>query len=200
LLLSTSQNNFWDTNVLARYLSDQADNVSGDIARMVEEARNGDRKIWHSTLLYAEFHPEFLNGTKYKTIADLIADLEGVLLPVAPNADVMMRSARLRQHRFERPVGIRERTEKPRVLTTPDAIQLATALHIKEALKVPDLEFLTFDDGKTKNYETTNEHKTVSLLHLQDYSGHLMLDPDVKAACELRRVRPILRQQNLDIP
>ena len=59
-----------------------------------------------------------------------------------------------------------------------DAMQIASALWVKEAIGVPDLEFLTFDDWCSDD----GKGDRLCLLHLQDYAVDAKLNADVKAA------------------
>ena len=58
---------------------------------------------------------------------------------------------------------------------------------MKEAIRDPDLEFLTFDDWCSDD----GKGNRLCLLHLQDYAIEAKTDPDVKAAVRLTRLEPI---------
>ena len=78
-----------------------------------------------------------------------------------------------------------------------DAMQIASALWVKEAIGVPDLEFLTFDgwcspDGKPS--------ERLCLLHLQDYAVDVGGDADAEAAIRLTRVEPIAHARSYPDP
>lgn len=193
--VSTSKTHFWDTCVLARHLTQNPPELVGDIARFLDEAKAEKRKIWYSTLLYAEFNPGFLAGSKFKTVNELIASLEGVLLPIGPTAPIMMRAGRIRGKVFRHREA--QATEKNRVLTVADAIQFATCLYVKETLGIADIEFHTFDDGKSRNYDVTLQDKVVSLLRFEDYAHEHLNDPDIKAVCDLARIKPAMAQGSL---
>ena len=161
------------------------------MSRLLDEARAGKRKIWYSTILYSELRPSLLTAGGFKNIEELIVELEGVLLPVSPTPPILMRAGRLRDYSFKHHSA--QKTEKSRVLTVPDAIQFATCLFVKEALGITDIEFHTFDDGKGRNYE----EKAVSLLRFEEYAEHCKDDLNIKAVCELARMKPALAQSNL---
>jgi hypothetical protein len=68
-----------------------------------------------------------------------------------------------------------------------DAVQIASALWVKEAGGVPDLRFLMFDDL------SRNEAKggpRLSLLRLEDYAKDGPANSDVLAAVQLTRIQP----------
>ena len=72
-----------------------------------------------------------------------------------------------------------------------DAIQLASALWVKETAGIADLEFLAFDDRARGDAE---DGARLSLLRLQDYTDDTAIDSDVMAAVRLARAEPVLHQ------
>jgi hypothetical protein len=82
-------------------------------------------------------------------------------------------------------------------MTLGDAIHIASALWVKEALEFADLEFLSFDDGKSKSDELDDGVKSLSLLNLEDYTSGISTNPDVKAVVGLPRLMPILQDRRL---
>jgi hypothetical protein len=192
-LTITPTNHFFDSCVIARYLTEIPPNHVPDIAKMILESMSDTPKrlIWFSTILVAEVRPSQLRKKGFGSIEDLMNTLHGVLKPIGPTMPILMRAARLRDHQYlkERP----QANEKPRILTVPDSIQLATCLHVKEALGITDIEFNTFDDGKSKNYE----EKAVSLLRFHEYAAHLKDDADVAAVCSLNRMKPTHREPSM---
>jgi hypothetical protein len=76
-----------------------------------------------------------------------------------------------------------------------DAMHIASALWVKEACGVQDLEFLTFDDGKSDADDLDPHNKALSLLRLDQYTHELSGILDVSAAVQLRRIRPVLSTQ-----
>ena len=74
-----------------------------------------------------------------------------------------------------------------------DAMQIASALWVKEAIGVPDLEFLTFDDWCSDGSERGDR---LCLLHLQDYAVDTEVHADVKTPIRLTRVEPVAHAQS----
>ena len=64
-------------------------------------------------------------------------------------------------------------------MSLSDAIQIASALWVKEAVDVPDLEFLTLDDWSSNEAKGA---RRLSLLRLQDYADGAHANSDVMAA------------------
>ena len=81
------------------------------------------------------------------------------------------------------------REGKLRTMALGDAMQIASALWVKEAIGVPDLEFLTFDDWCSPAAKPSNR---LCLLHLQDYAVDVGGNADVKAAIRLTRLEPVV--------
>lgn len=190
LRLSTSTNIFWDSCVLARWLTDKPIGFKADLSAFLDDAKSGKIKIYHSTILYAEVRPSLLKPGGFSSVTKLIADMQSVLFPVAASAPIMQLAGSIRDHHFRRPDGVRQVNEKDRIMTVPDAIQLATCIHLRDDQGVSDIEFHTYDDGRSRTYE----EKAVSLLKLEDYARHLSAFPDVQRAITLPRMKPLRRQ------
>lgn len=180
---------FWDSCVLTRYLTGVPPGNEGVLNKLIDEARAGKIKIWHSTILYTEVRPKQLKEGGFGSMAELIDDMAGALFPIGPTPSILMRAGRIRDHVFLHHTP--QAGEKPRVLTVPDSIQLATCLHVKEDRRVHDLAFCTYDDGKGANYE----QKAVSLLRFHDYARAHASDPDVAAVIGLDRRKPWLEHE-----
>jgi hypothetical protein len=186
---SASNNHFWDSCTLIRFITQNPPELIGDMSKILDDARSKKRKIWISNILFAEFRPSLLAAnSKFTSMDEFISDIEGVLFPIAANMEIVLQAARMRDHVFHRAEDVRQATEKNRVLTVPDSIQLSTCLFVKEAYGISDIEFHTFDDGKGKNYED----KAVSLLSLENYAEHITTCPEIEAVRNLTRIKPAL--------
>jgi hypothetical protein len=58
-------------------------------------------------------------------------------------------------------------------------------IHVRDEMGVADIEFHTFDDGKSGP-----KPRSLSLLSYHKYAEHLQHDTDVKAVCDLPRMLP----------
>jgi hypothetical protein len=122
---------------------------------------------------------------RFNTFHELTRYLRSLATLVTPDPNMMLRVARLRDAKWQRPVGVRGADEKPRMMSFTDAVQIASALWVKEAGGVTDLKFLMFDDL------SSNEAKgaRLSLLRLQDYAEDARANSDVMAAVRLTRIQ-----------
>ena len=84
--------------------------------------------------------------------------------------------------------------EKPRTMSFTDAVQIASALWVKEAGGVADLRFLMFDDWSSAD---SRRGAPLSLLRLQDYADEGRANSDVMAAVRLTRVQPYRQARSI---
>jgi hypothetical protein len=177
-------------NVLLRHARGESGDSERDVETILTEAAVGKRRLWASSVLFAELRPSLFVHERFLALADFVGYLRSIATFVTPDPNTMLRAARLRDVQWQRPATLRRPGEKPRFLSLVDAIQLASALWVKEAAEVADLEFLAFDD---RGLDDADGGRRLSLLRLQDYTDDLPIDPDVMAAVRLTRVEPVLR-------
>ncbi len=148
-----------------------------------------------SSMLFAELKPSMFVRGRFKTLHELTRYIRSLATLVTPDPNTMLRVARLRDAKWQRPVGLRGTEEKPRMMSLSDAIQIASALWVKEAGGVTDLKFLMFDDLSASEAKGSAR---LSLLRLQDYAEEARANSDVMAAVRLTRIQPF--RQALTIP
>ena len=189
-IISTSDKHYLHSNVLLRHATGRSGGDEADIETILAEAAAGARRILGERS--AVRRPEAV-GLRARPVRDALRlhplpAVDRDFRDAWPNA--MMRAARLRDIGWRRPEGTRHPDEEPRFLSLRDAIELASALSVKETAGVPDLEFLAFDDIGPDGAEPG---KRFSLLRLQDYAEDAPVDADVLAAVRLPRAEPVLR-------
>jgi hypothetical protein len=190
---SDSDHHFLHTNVFLRHASGASGEAEEHIERILTQAAVAKRRVWVSSLLFAELKPSMFVRGRFDTLHGLTRYIRSLATLVTPDPNTMLRVARLRDAKWQRPADLRGADEKPRTMSLSDAIQIASALWVKEAGGVTDLKFLMFDDW------SANEAKNgarLSLLRLQDYAQDARANSDVMAAVRLTRVQP-LRQARL---
>jgi predicted nucleic acid-binding protein len=179
---STSSNHYWDSCVLIRYLFENPPELVPDIAKFLDEAKSGLRRIYMSTMVIAEIKPYQLQQKGFQDFQELYDDMQAALHLIGPTPPILMQAARLQNYVYHRTP--KQHDEKNRVLGGMDAIHLATCLHLRDVRGVTDIDFHTFDDGGGNT-----KPKNVSLLGFELYAQHIN-DPDVKAVCNLARMLP----------
>ncbi len=81
-----SKNNFLDTNVLLRHANGASGELGGDIQTILDEAVEGKRRLWVSSVIFAELRPSsFVPGTKSLSLLRL----ENYTFGLGSNPDVI---------------------------------------------------------------------------------------------------------------
>ncbi|HEY1782884.1 MAG TPA: hypothetical protein VGG79_21075 [Roseiarcus sp.] len=178
---------FLHTNVFLRHASGASGEAEEHIERILTRAAVAKRRVWVSSLLFAELKPSMFVPGRFDTLEALTRYIRSLATLVTPDPNTMLRVARLRDAKWQRPPDTRGAEEKPRMMSLSDAIQVASALWVKEAAGVSDLKFLMFDDWSAS--EARNGAR-LSLLRLQDYAEDARANSDVMAAVRLTRIQP----------
>ena len=194
LIISTSDRHYLHMNVLLRHARGCSGEAEQDIETILTEAATGKRRIWACSIVFAELRPSAFVAGRFPSLADFARYLRSIATFITPDPNTMLRAARLRDVKWRRPAALRRPGEQPRFLSRIDAIQLASALWVKEAAGVADLEFLAFEDSGPPEAEAGG---WLSLLRLEDYAEETPIDSDVLAALRLPRAEPVLRARSL---
>ena len=178
---------FLHTNVILRHACGASGEAEEHIDNILTQAAVLKRRVWVSSMLFAELRPSMFAAGRFNTVHEFTRYIRSLVTLVTPDPNTMLRVGRLRDAKWQRPAGVRGADEKPRMMSFTDAVQIASALWVKEAGGVPDLKFLMFDDL------SSNEAKgraPLSLLRLQDYAEDARANSDVMAAVRLSRIQP----------
>ena len=194
MIPSSSDKHFLHTNVVLRHANGDSGEAEQHIETILTEAAVAKRRVWVSSILFAELRPSMFVAGRFDTLFELTRYLRSLATLVTPDPNTMLRVARLRDAKWQRPAAFRQADERPRRMSLVDAIQIASALWVKEAIGVPDLEFLTFDDWSS---DEAKGARRLSLLRLQDYSDDAHANTDVMAAIRLTRVEPVGHPQSV---
>jgi hypothetical protein len=172
-----------------------ANGDSGEAEHLIEtiltEAAVAKRRVWVSSVLFAELRPSTFVPGRFATLFELTRYIRALATLVTPDPNAMLRVAKLRDAKWLMPGDGPE--GKPRSMSIGDAMQVASALWVKEAIGVPDLEFLTFDDWCSAD---SGRGDRLCLLHLQDYTVDAEVHADVKTPIRLTRLEPVAHTQS----
>jgi hypothetical protein len=122
---------------------------------------------------------------RFASLFELTGYLRSLATFVTPDPNIMLRAARLRDLKWQRAHAVGLPDEKP--MSLGDSIQIASALWVKEAIGVPDLEFLMLDEWKT---EEASGGRGLSTVCLQDFADKAQANSDAKAAARFTRFQP----------
>ncbi len=178
---------FLHTNIFLRHASGASGEAEEHIENLLTQAAVLKRRVWVSSILFAQLTPSMFVPGRFDTLQELTRYIRSLTTLVTPDPNTMLRVARLRDAKWQRPVGVRGADEKPRMMSFTDAIEIASALWVKEAGGVADLKFLMFDDI---NFNGAKGGPRLSLLHLQDYAEDAPANSDIMAAVRLSRIQP----------
>ncbi len=179
---------FWDTCVIAALLSEESDADLPSIEQFVRDARSGVCKIYASSLVAAEILPSYIKSKKYNSYERFVKDLEGSIIPIAPDPNIMSLAARLRDIPYSKKANNKDMAT--RKLDVPDAIMLATAIILDVGFRIKLDKFHTFDNGGKRSVAGG---KGVPLLDFQDWCA-LLEGPKKRLAqqvIDLNRCKPI---------
>ena len=191
LITSTSDKHFLHMNVLLRHARGELGDSERDLETILTEAAVGKRRLWASSLLFAELRPSAFVPGRFPTLSEFVRYLRAIAIFVTPDPNTMLRAGRLRDVKWQRPASLRLPGETPRFLSMVDAIQLSSALWVKETAGVANLEFIALDDRIGDDAES---RASLSPLRLQDYTDDT-IDSDGIAAIRLARAEPALQHE-----
>jgi len=189
-----ADNHFLHTNVFLRHASGSSGEAEHYIETILTQAAVTKRRVWASSILFAQLRPSMFVPGRFDMLHDLTRYIRSLATLVTPDPNTMLRVARLRDAKWQRPAEVREADEKPRTMSFGDAIEIASALWVKEAGGVTDLKFLMFDDWSPSDARSGGRP---SLLRLQDYAQDARADADVMAAVRLTRIQPQLQANSI---
>jgi hypothetical protein len=183
LMQTNTDKYFFHTSVFLRHASGESGEAEQQIETILAKAVVAKHRVWMSSILFAELKPSMFIPGRFATLFELTRYFRSLATLVTPDPNIMLHAARLRDVKWQRP-------QEP--MSLGDAIQIASALWVKEALGVPDLEFLMIDERRTDEARGGLCHSTV---RLQDYADNAHANSDAKAAARLKRVQPALQAQ-----
>jgi hypothetical protein len=197
LIASSSDKHFLHSSVVLRHANGDSGEAEHHIETILTEAAIHKRRVWVSSVLFAEIRPSTFVPGRFATLLELTRYIRALATLVTPDPNAMLRVARLCDAKWHMPGDDREAEGKPGAMALGDAMQIASALWVKEAIGVPDLEFLTFDNWCSPDGAPGNR---LCLLHLQDYAVDIGSNADVKAAIRLTRLEPLVHAHSYPDP
>ncbi len=165
-------------------LNDQSDayDVRSIRTYLDEAARPNGHQIFTSSIAFAEVTKAKLFKPGVGSFDEFVRDFEGQINIVAADPIVCQRAGALKDLAYKKGATTK------RVLTTGDAIMLATALELQDTYGVTVNAFHTFDNG---NGPRGPEGKGVPLLTYETWCEGIETNPLAKQVMELNRCKPI---------
>ncbi|MEW2911442.1 hypothetical protein [Leisingera sp. JC11] len=179
----------WDTCVLYRWLTRSPADYVDHIEAHIADAEAGKAEIFISSISLAELRPSRVADSS-ETPAGLLTKLGAFISVVDTIPDIMSIAGCLRDNRYVCSTDGPKVAERKRELTLGDAIQLATAIWMREYAGVQDLELHTFDNGKSKNSGESGGKRAVPMLDFHNWCKGLDDVEVVQLAREIKRKKP----------
>ncbi len=183
-------NLFWDSNVFIAFLNDEKEIYDiPSIEQYLEDARQGKCKIYTSSIVFTEVTPKKLVKSEYGTFNDFIADFRGQVITIGNDPIIGSLAGELKD------LPYKKSNSTKRILTTGDAIMLATALELESSYGVELDIFHTFDNGGGPR--SPEGGKAIPMLTYQDWCEGIESDPLAARVIEMDRRKPIHPTPNM---
>lgn len=177
-------NLFWDSNVFIAFLNDEKDIYDiPSIKQYLEDAKLGKCKIYTSSIAFSEVTPKRLVRSEHGTFNDFLADFRSQIITVGNDPNIGALSAELKD------LPYKKNNSTKRILTTGDAIMLATALELELTYKVKLDAFHTFDNGKGPR--SPEGGKAIPMLTYEEWCEGIESDPLASRVIQLNRCTPV---------
>ena len=135
LIASSSDKHFLHSSVVLRHANGASGEAEHHIETILTEAAVHKRRVWVSSVLFAELRPSTFVPGRFATLLELTRYLRALATLVTPDPNAMLRVARLCDAKWHRPGDDRQAVGKPCAIGLGDAMQIASALWVKEAMK-----------------------------------------------------------------
>lgn len=178
------QHFFWDSCVFYALLNDESYAYDvNSIRQFLEDAKeDGSCKIYTSGIVFTEVTPARLQPSKYGSFEEFLDDFRGQIVTLDADPIICSRAGDLRD------IPYKKNGSTSRVLTTGDAIMLATALELKNTYGIEIDAFHTFDNG---NGARGPEGKGVPLLTFEEWCEGLENNDLAQEVIGMNRCMPI---------
>ena len=180
-------NIFWDACVLYRFLSKEPVTFVEHISAFVADAEAGRVKIYMASITLAELRPSIVK-LKGETPAGIINRLCSFAIMIDTSPDIMSLAGMLKDNKYICSIDGLNARERIRPLSTGDAIQLASAIDLRESWGVQGLVMHTFDEGKRSSKD---DGKTVPMIGFHNWCKGLEGNEKVELVKELKRTKPV---------
>ncbi len=184
------ENYFWDSCVFIAYLNDDMD--AYDVASLqmfLDESKKKDGcRIYTSGIALAEISPNRLKESSYGNFEDFLKDFRKSVTVIDAGPYINSTAGLLKD------IPYSKNNSNKRVLTTGDAIMLATALELEDTYNVKIDAFHTYDNGRGKG---NPEGKGVPLLSYHEWCTDISENHLVDRVIKMNRCMPIHTQPGL---
>lgn len=177
---------FWDSCVFIAALNNESDYYDiASIKKYLKEAESDSPDkvvIYTSAIIFSEVTPRKLFKSEFGTFEEFIKDFRGVIEVVEASPSVCSVAGRLKDLHYSK------NGYDGRVLTTGDAIMLASILELEDVFGVTVDAMHTYDNGKR---QAGPEGKAIPMLEFHTWCEGIEDDPLAKRIIGRKREKPI---------
>lgn len=156
----------WDTCVLYRLLQGSPTPFVDHIEKHLEDCLNSKCEIYISSISLAEIRPSAINRPGLSPI-QVLSSISSNFIVIDTSPNIMSLAGILRDQKYQQSDGPESRAAE-RPLGLGDAIQLSTAVSLREEFGVQNLTFHSFDEGKRRDSESGGK-KTVPMIGFEKW-------------------------------
>jgi hypothetical protein len=111
LIASSSDKHFLHSSVVLRHANGQSGEAEHHVETILTEAAVHKRRVWVSSVLFAELRPSTFVPGRFATLFELTRYIRALTTLVTPDPNAMLRVARLCDAKWHMPDEGRERKE-----------------------------------------------------------------------------------------
>src|ERR1700734_499195 len=120
LIASSSDKHFLHSSVVPRHANGQSGEAEHHIETILTEAALPKRRVWVSSVLFAELRPSNFVPGRFATLFELTRYIRALATLVTPDPNAMLRVARLCDAKWHMPGHARAEEGKPRAMPLGD--------------------------------------------------------------------------------
>jgi len=188
----TKKHLFWDSCAFIAYLNDESE--AYDTASLKAYISNLGKpngcEIYTSAIALAEITPKKLITSKFGSFDEFLRDAKGAIHILDAGPNECQTAALLKDVEYQKSGNT------GRVLTTGDALMLATAIELEDTYGVKIDAFHTYDRG---NGPRGPEGKGIPLIGYETWLNGVVQSELVKRVVNMNRCNPIHPSPMLDI-
>ncbi|MDE2760328.1 MAG: PIN domain-containing protein [Paracoccaceae bacterium] len=184
-----TKNYFWDSNIFIAHLNQE--NAYREYLEIIKTIlEDKDSMVFTSSLVFAEATPKKLEQSEWDSFRDFFNSFRQLITLINPSPEIWIKAGQLKDFPYKK------NNSSGRILSTGDAIMLATALEFEPTYNDKLAAFHTFDDGKGRNSE--RKGKCIPILSYQEWVQDDDNPPDlVKDVIAMNRCTPSLYTNSL---
>lgn len=176
------KNYFWDSCCFIAYLNNETHAYDvRSLEQFIDDAKSGKALIHTSSIALAEVRPSFMKMRSIGSFAEFMDDLNGAIVLTDPSPNIMITAGHYKDLKYTKS------NSKGRNHSTPDAIMLATCIHLADDAGVNIDCFHTYDNGGKRG----EDGRAVPLLTYQEWCQGFIENEFASRIIRLPRVKPV---------